>query len=200
MASYVAGDLAAFRELFDRYAPLLLRSMRRDLRSVEEGSDLVQQAFLQLHRARFDFDRTQRLKPWLFTIALNLKREHFRRVKRRPEATLETAVEPQVPARAAEMMEARQTLAHALGHLPEQQREVIELHWFDELSFQEIAAVLGATLSAVKVRAHRGYARMREVLSEAELPSGFPPSDEAVGLEPASNPEGAVAVPGVKRA
>ncbi|MDX2052249.1 MAG: sigma-70 family RNA polymerase sigma factor [Polyangiaceae bacterium] len=178
MAAYVGGEAAAFRELFDRHAPSLLRSMRRDLRSPEEAADLVQQCFLQLHRARNDFDPAQRLRPWLFTIALNLKREYFRRVKRRPEAALEVANEPHTTHRGAERLEAAQALARAFAEVPVQQREVIELHWFDELSFHEIAQVLGATVSAVKVRAHRGYARLRELLSDIELPAGALPLDE----------------------
>ncbi len=172
MIAYVAGNSAAFRELFERHAPGLLRSMKRDLRAQEEAGDLVQQCFLQLHRARLDFDPTQRLRPWLFTIALNLKREHFRRVKRRPETSLDGILEPQEAARGAQRFEAAQALARALEQIPQQQREVIELHWFDELSFHEIAEVVGATLSAVKVRAHRGYAKIREILADLELGTG----------------------------
>lgn len=172
MAAYVGGSAAAFRELFERHAPSLLRSMKRDLRAQEEAGDLVQQCFLQLHRARLDFDPTQRLRPWLFTIALNLKREHFRRVKRRPETSLEGIHEPHEAERGALRFEAAQALARALDQVSKQQREVIELHWFDELSFHEIAEVVGATLSAVKVRAHRGYAKIREILADLELGPG----------------------------
>jgi DNA-directed RNA polymerase specialized sigma24 family protein len=56
MRAYVAGDAAAFRVIFERYAPLLLRAMLRELYVREEANDLVQQTFLQLHRARRDFD------------------------------------------------------------------------------------------------------------------------------------------------
>ena len=92
----MAGDAAAFRLIFERYAPLLMRTMLRELYVREEANDLVQQTFLQLHRARADFDAGQKLKPWIFTIALNLKREYFRRKKRRPERSLdaESMLEP----------------------------------------------------------------------------------------------------------
>lgn len=173
MAAYVAGDAAAFRAIFERYAPLLLRAMLRELYVREEANDLVQQTFLQLHRARADFDPGQKLKPWVFTIAMNLKREYFRRKKRRPERSLdaEAGLEPAVAALGAARVEARRTLARVLGELPADQREVIELHWFDGLDFPEVAQVVGASLSAVKVRAHRGYVRLREVLGDtAPLP------------------------------
>lgn len=168
MSAYVSGDAVAFRVIFERYAPLLLRAMLRELYVREEANDLVQQTFLQLHRARADFDSSQKLKPWIFTIALNLKREYFRRKKRRPERSLdaEAAPEPAVAALGVARVDAQRTLARALAELPADQREVIELHWFDGLDFPEVAQVVGASLSAVKVRAHRGYVRLRHALGD----------------------------------
>jgi RNA polymerase sigma-70 factor (ECF subfamily) len=168
MQAYQGGNAAAFDELFARYASVLLGVMQRQLRTPEEAHDLVQQTFLQLHRARHDFRADAKLRPWLFTIALNLKREHFRRVKRRPESelVLDGHGDPGAAAHDVERYEAANTLARALEKLPAAQREVIELHWFGELSFNEIAKLLGASLSAVKVRAHRGYTSLREALGE----------------------------------
>ena len=54
----------------------------------------------------------------------------------------------------------------ALAKLPENQAEVIVLHWFGGLSFPEVAEAVGASLSAVKVRAHRGYERLRGLLGD----------------------------------
>ena len=167
MAAHVAGDAGAFDELFARYAPILLRVMRQQLHSQEEANDLVQQTFLQLHRARHDFRSDAKLRPWLFTIALNLKREHLRRLKRRPETelTLDGRSDPKVRSEAGRL-EAARTLQFAFEKLPQSYREVIELHWLAELSFAEIAELLGASVSAVKVRAHRGYTALREILED----------------------------------
>lgn len=165
MAAYVAGDDAAFDLLFQRYAPMLLRMMRRQLAQPEDGQELVQQTFLQLHRARLDFEPGRRLRPWLMTIAFNLKREYFRRKKRRPEAPLD--VDPAVDdpnEHRLERTQAAEGLQRALARLPEGQRVVIAMHWFDGLSFPEVAEITGLTLSAVKVRAHRGYRALRELL------------------------------------
>jgi RNA polymerase sigma-70 factor (ECF subfamily) len=167
MAAHVAGDARAFRTLFERLAPGLERVMLRDLGQREEARDLVQQAFLQLHRARLDFDPTKRLKPWLYTIALNLKRELFRRKRRRPEhsGTDEADRQPVDP-RGQLQAEARRSLAWALERIPADQREVIELHWLAGLSFPELAGSIGISVAAAKVRAHRGYVRLRELLGE----------------------------------
>jgi len=164
MARYVAdGDEAAFRELFARYAPRLTGMFRRGLADEEVVRDLLQQTFLQLHRARRDFRLGATLRPWLFSIALNLKRRHFRDRGRRPAGALQhdpPADRPDAEA-AARGGEDRARLRAALGELTEAQREVIELHWFEGLPMAEVAGRVGASLSAVKVRAHRGYERLR---------------------------------------
>jgi RNA polymerase sigma-70 factor (ECF subfamily) len=172
MKAYVRGDAAAFKVLFERYAPKLERLMLRELYAREEARDLVQQTFLQLHRARNDFDPEQRFKPWLYTIALNLQREHFRRRRRRPEALGDASDERAAPGAPHEALEAHRSLAWALGQLPEENRSVIELHWFDGLSFAEVAQSLGIGQVAAKVRAHRGYQRLRRLLGDDLEPPG----------------------------
>lgn len=182
MAAYIAGDKAAFRELFARYAPLLLRAMARDLRRAEEANDLVQQTFLHLHRSRLDFEPGRKLKPWVFTIALNLKREFFRRNKRRHETSLEDdrVAEPFEGPRGQERSDAARETARALSALPPDHREVIELHWFGGLSFPEVAEAVGSTVAAVKVRAHRGYVALRARLGDAA------PAPDPRDIEPAA--------------
>jgi RNA polymerase sigma factor (sigma-70 family) len=166
MSAYARGDEGAFAELFRRYAPVVAALLRRDLRRPEEARDLLQQVFLQLHRARHDYRAGAPLRPWLVTIALNVKRQHLRRLGRRPEAQLEAAPEEEAPApRDGDAVKLDLEVRRALAQLPEGQRDVILLHWFDGLSFPEIATVVGAKLSAVKVRAHRGYESLRRVLA-----------------------------------
>jgi RNA polymerase sigma factor (sigma-70 family) len=169
METYCQGDEDAFRLIFERYALRLQRVLRRQVPSDEDAKELVQQTFLHLHRARKDFRHGMSLRPWLFTICLNLKREHFRRKQRRPEVLVDVHDErgdrsapPHDPVQA----DVSRRLRGALGTLPPNQREVIELHWFDGLPFGEVAQVVGASVSAVKVRAHRGYVRLRAVLGD----------------------------------
>ena len=171
MLAYAEGEDRAFRELFQRYAPVLLRLLQRHVGRPADAQDLVQQTFLQVHRARRDFRPNERLRPWIMTIALNLSRDLLRRRGRRPETSVEesalplsVAVQPTVET----TNHVSQRVRAALRELPQDQRMVIELHWFEELSFEEIAAVVGATCGAARVRAHRGYAAMRKVLEPDE--------------------------------
>jgi len=167
MAAYLDGDGRAFGEIVRRYAASLLRFMRRGLYQPSDAEDLVQQTFLHVHRARSDFDMGERLVPWLFAIGLNVKRDYLRGRRRRSEhsqaaaeATLSGARDPD-----SERFAAERDLELALSQLPAAHREVIELHWFSGLSFPEVAQTLGDTTTAVKVRAHRGYVKLRELLA-----------------------------------
>ncbi len=166
MAAYTAGDSRAFRELFQRYAPLLRAMARRRVGRASDADDLVQQTFLQLHRARHDFRPGTRLRPWLVTIAMNLARDALRRRGRRPEAPIdaERLEAPADSAGGAEASDEARRVRAALAALPEDQREVIELFWLSGLPYAEISAIVGASEGAVRVRAHRGYVRLRELL------------------------------------
>jgi RNA polymerase sigma-70 factor (ECF subfamily) len=167
MLSYVQGDQAAFRELFQRYAPVLLRLLKRNLGRDADAQDLTQQTFLQLHRARHDFRRDMRLRPWIITIALNLARDLMRRRGRRPELEIDEEVLAAPQAAPAASSDERFRVRRALEELPTEQREVIELHWFEDLPFNEIAVMLGCSAGAVRVRAHRGYVNLRKSLESA---------------------------------
>lgn len=170
MAAYAAGDEARFAELFDRYAPLLLRVLRRDRIGEADARDLVQQTFLQVHRHRRDYDPKRPLRPWILTIALNLKREWYRRKGSRPEAELSEKVAAQLSTGTPpqERVEHRRRLLYALEPLKPEQREVILLHWLEGIPLPDVARIVGASLSATKLRAHRGYAAMRERLARGE--------------------------------
>src|SRR5690349_2441274 len=166
MAAYKGGDAAAFRELFDRHSPVLLRVMRHHLRRPEDARDLVQQTFLQLHRSRNDFREGAQLRPWLFTIAMNLKREYFRRTGRKPETALDLdgRDEPGVAPREYAQLEAAEVVRFALTRSPKEQREVMELHWRAGMTLTEDVVLVRDNLIAVKLRAHRAYAGTRRVL------------------------------------
>lgn len=172
MARYQArGERAAFEALFRRWAGKLHAFFRRGLWGGAAGpdetaNDLVQKTFLHVHRARADFEAGRQFRPWLYTIALNVRREEGRRRGRHREVlgvddeALEPAVDPTTTTASDRLVR------RALAELPEAQREVVLLHWYEELSFPEIAELVGASVSAVKVRAHRAYEALRERLGE----------------------------------
>jgi RNA polymerase sigma factor (sigma-70 family) len=171
MRAYCGGERAAFDELFQRYAGLLLRVARRQLETEDQARDVVQETFVRLHAARHDFRQDARLRPWVMTIAMNLVREHWRRTKRRKTSLDDTLDARPGPVAEREPLETRQRadlLRRALGQLPASQREVVELHWLQERPFAEVAEIVGTSEGAVRVRAHRAYKTLKELL-EPEL-------------------------------
>jgi RNA polymerase sigma-70 factor (ECF subfamily) len=161
MERFVQGDEQAFSELYTRHAPRLQGALRRFVGSA--AGDVLQTTFLSIVRARGRYQRGAPFRPWLYTVAINAARDHLRRHHREePTETLPDAPADPVPLPDPGLT---RTVEAALAQLPENQREAIVLHRFEGFSFKQIADMLGVTETAVKVRAHRGYERLRTLLA-----------------------------------
>ena len=161
MERFRGGDASAFDALFARHAVRVHAYLRRMV-GTTTAEDLTQTTFLSVVRSRDRFQRGARFRPWLYAIAGNAARDHVRRARfeQLDGQTPEQSEEPLLPDPAME-----KAVHVALVELPLQQREAILLHRFQGFSFGEIAETLGLTESAVKVRAHRGYVRLRMLLA-----------------------------------
>ncbi len=163
MERFVGGESAAFDALFARHAARVNAYLRRMV-GPSTADDLTQVTFLSVVRSRSRFQRGARFRPWLYAIATNAARDHVRRA--RFESPSDDGEMPEQVAETLLPDPALEKAVHAaLAQLPEQQREAILLHRFEGFSFGEIAETLGLTESAVKVRAHRGYVRLRGLLA-----------------------------------
>jgi RNA polymerase sigma-70 factor (ECF subfamily) len=178
MERYSRGDEAAFADVYDAIAPRLLGFLRKATRDDCAAEDLMQQTFLQMHRARGSFIPGARVMPWAFAIARRLMTDSARRrrVERRvfsdaPADDDRMTNEPSAAmATADELLHARRLawrVQQRLDALPEVQRIAYQLLQQDGLSLKGAADVLGTSVSAVKLRAHRAYRALRAVLREA---------------------------------
>jgi RNA polymerase sigma-70 factor (ECF subfamily) len=174
MARYAAGDDAAFAEVYDLLAPRLFGYLVRQTRDHARAEDLVQQTFLHMHRARGSFIAGAGVTPWAFAIARRLMIDGMRRGKREVLANDNedgpvSGGPAATDAAADDLVQAQQTATRirvALTHLPEQQRVAFELVKQEGMSLAEAAQVLGTTVAAVKLRAHRAYEALRAVLGD----------------------------------
>jgi len=177
MERYARGEDQAFSELYDSLAPRLRRYLIRASRDAGRADDLLQQTMLQIHRARGRFIVGADVLPWAFAIARRLLIDSFRRSKNeRRTISLETGGHEAGPVEAAAALDSAdelidgQRLARALeaelARLPESHRTAFELIKNEGLSIREAALVLGATPTAVKLRAHRAYAALRVALAD----------------------------------
>jgi RNA polymerase sigma-70 factor (ECF subfamily) len=179
MERYARGDEAAFGELYDALAPRLLGFLRKATRDACAAEDLMQLTLLHMHRARGSFISGAPVLPWAFAIARRLMTDHARR--RRVEQRLfseaaadddRMAYEP--TAAADDVLHARRLevrLRQRIEALPELQRTAYRLLQQEGLSLKSAAEVLGTSVTAVKLRAHRAYVALRAVLREAGEPS-----------------------------
>ena len=173
MDRYADGDDAAFSEIYDLLAPRLYGFLMRQTRDPSRAEDILQQTFLQIHSARGRFIRNAEVLPWAFAITRRLVIDGLRR--RRQEVSLpgdsadDDGGELSVEGRADEVLHAKQLgsrLEGGLAGLPENQRAAFELVKLEGLSYREAADVLGATVSAVKVRVHRAGLVLGDLLHE----------------------------------
>ena len=165
MQAYIRGEERAFEALFRKYAPVLTGYFLRRGLHASDAQDLVQQTFLQLHRSRDQYRAGESVRPWLFTIARNVSRDHGRRRQRRPETFCDL---DRYEAPVREVDRGHDDRAHAralaLPRLPREPRAVLKEHWFEERSFTEIADRQGAHSGTLRVRAHRACRELRKLL------------------------------------
>jgi RNA polymerase sigma-70 factor (ECF subfamily) len=176
MDRLAAGDDAAFSEVYDALAPRLHAFLLRQTRDAEVSSDVLQQTLLQMYAARRHFTPGAEVLPWAFAICRRLIIDRARRRSREPfvpepSADLDGADEP--PSSRGECPEAslarRQLSARIqreLARLPEPNRVAFELVKCEQLSMAEAAEVLGTTVTAVKLRAHKAYLALRTALAD----------------------------------
>jgi RNA polymerase sigma-70 factor, ECF subfamily len=163
MERFCEGDHAAFEVLFSRHAGAVQGFLARMVRDGALAEDLLQTTFLSVVRSRDRFERGTRFGPWLMTIAANAARDALRRRQHR-EAYQDSAPGPAPVAAAPGDPGMRKRLEDALQRLSPDQREAILLHKLEGWSYEEIASMRGISVSAARVRAHRGFEKLRQLL------------------------------------
>jgi RNA polymerase sigma-70 factor (ECF subfamily) len=171
MMAYATGDERAFAELYRRHAGRLRGWLRLRGASAADADDLLQQTFLRLHRHRAAYQRGLEVRPWLFTIARNLLRDHGRRRAAARVVTADVdAVAAALPS-AADELDGRRSLekvASALAQLPPSAREALELHWDGPDAIAAATERDGLSSSTLRVRAHRAQHALRRLLPELD--------------------------------
>ena len=167
MAQVAKGDREALEPLVRRFAVPLLTFLERMVGDRHKSEELFQEVFLAVWKHRTQYEYPRPFKPWLFAIAVNQCRAAFR-LKKLPMAPMEeTALavvgEPS-PAEALVATETAALVAHAVTQLPPQQRAVVSLRVWQELTYQDIADILDTTQGTVRAHMHHGLTALRKYL------------------------------------
>ncbi|MGH2843226.1 MAG: RNA polymerase sigma factor [Solirubrobacteraceae bacterium] len=162
-------DPTAFRELYERYADRVHSYLRRRTRDQQAALDLTAETFAEawLSRARFRDELDGNAGPWLFAIARNKLLMSVRRAGIETRARTRLGLElPRAEGETAQPSEAwLEGLDEALIDLPQAQREALRLRVQEDLAYEDIAAAMGTTPQAARVRVHRALSALRQRLS-----------------------------------
>jgi RNA polymerase sigma-70 factor (ECF subfamily) len=170
MARYQAGESDAVEELVRRLSPLLWNYFTAPRMSRSDIEDLLQDCWIRIHRARHSYRPAEPLLPWVFAIARYTRLDGYRSRRRRESRETLVATPPEIAVddqRAADRspLPAAQ-LTGLLERLPDSQREVILLLKVSGMTLQEVARATSSTAGAIKQKAHRAYARLREMIQK----------------------------------
>lgn len=169
------GDDLALNELMDRWRKPILAYLYRTVGDYETAADLSQEVFVRLYQSRKKYQTIGAFPAFVFTIASNLAKNHFRWKKRHPEAELSDQVvtaigaDPAVadPAQSLEKSEAAAAVRIAVQRLPERLRNVVIRFHFNDLTHTEIATILRCSEKTVETRLYRARKALRGQLAKA---------------------------------
>jgi RNA polymerase sigma-70 factor, ECF subfamily len=172
MARYQAGDIAAARSLIDRISPRLHRFFDAQAANRGDADDLLQEAWLRIHRVRHTFRPGRPLLPWIYAIARRVRVDHHRKSARTTgrEQRWDELSEA-VPGAVTDVQHADE-LEELLAPLSQSQREVLEMLKVAGMSIEEVAQATSCSVGSVKQKVHRAYQKLRQTMSLVELRKG----------------------------
>lgn len=181
-----AGAPAAvdFSDLFDRYQKRIFNLLYRLVGDYDDAADLTSETFVLALKAQGQFRGESQTYTWLYRIAVNLAKNHYRRQSRRdgaqarsldaagdePEEARELPDWSHTPQKMLEARELQAVVHQAIQALPEEARLVVVLRDLQGLSYQEMAEVLDTTAEIVKARLFRARSALRKRLAPYLLP------------------------------
>jgi RNA polymerase sigma-70 factor (ECF subfamily) len=180
--AHLKGDKTAFAELVRRYGDSLLGYLTRMTGSKEQAEDLFQETFKRVHE-KADTFRGSRFKSWLFVIATNVAIDGMRRRKRLKVVSLNQKLDcddgncqeisavavadnSYEPSQKTIMDEKKELVRQALETLPAKQRATLVLAYYQQLSYTEVAKVMGCSLGTVKTQMYRALKTLAQRLPD----------------------------------
>jgi RNA polymerase sigma-70 factor (ECF subfamily) len=177
MQRLAGGHEAAFNDLMARHARPVFQFLCRMLGNEDDANDLAQETFVRVYQHRASFRPGARFTTWLYTIAANLARNHYRWLARHPSVSLDAESETSgqsigevlpsydpSPDGAALATERAAAVRAAVATLPPDLREAIVLCEWQDLSAAEAAAILDTTPKAIDNRLYRARNLLRDQL------------------------------------
>ena len=179
MEQLAQGSHYAFEELLARYETAVVTFCYAFMRSREAAEDIAQETFMRVFRNARRYQPVAKFTTWLYKIAANLCINELKKGKLRQSISLHESAGPDPdgtkvieriasgdssPLSDVEKIEASSLIGKAIDHLPDDQRTTLVMVEFHHMQYQDIAEVLGVTVSAIKMRVKRARETLRETL------------------------------------
>ena len=162
-----------FNQIVRDYSERLWWHVRRFVNSHEDADDLLQEIFLKVWAALPSFRGESQLFTWVWRIATNETLNHLRKEKVRAAlkfSSVDAEMERRIQADPYfKGTQAERELAKAVLKLPEKQRQVFIMRWWDDLSYEEMSAITGTSVGALKASYHIAQDKIRSLVSEQLL-------------------------------
>ena len=166
MKQYQQADPAAAAALVELLSPQLFRFFASQMGSRTDAEDMLQDAWLRIHRVRHTYRPGEPLLPWVYAIARRVRVDHYRKRQRITSRETPAVKLPELPAPAKEPNRLL-SFEELVASLPESQREVLVMLKVNDLTIEGVARAMSSTVGAVKQKAHRAYERLRILLERA---------------------------------
>lgn len=167
------GNTLAFKTLVDRHKKKAYYTALKLVGDPDDAYDLSQEAFIRVYNARRRYDETHPFYAWFYTIIRNLARNHVRKRNVRFEYAIQTKQSSKgnlemsdSPEYIVEADEAKKAMWAAIDKLPYDHREIIILRHFEDMSYEEIAGILGIAVGSVMSRLYYARKKLRDLLGE----------------------------------
>lgn len=167
----------AFRTLVTNHQDMIVNTCYGFVKNLADAEDVAQEVFIEVYRSIHKFRADAKLSTWLYRIAVNKSIDFLRKKKRKSwlgsiqgmfesEDKVNAIADKRQPnpQKALEQSERREILQSAIDKLTENQRIAFTLHKFEGLSYKEIAAIMGLSISAVESLMHRGKKNLKKLL------------------------------------
>lgn len=164
LESLIRGDAGSFNDLVEMYEKMIYRFIYQMVHDVQTAEDLTQDVFIKVYQNLYKINNEFLLKPWIFKIAYNITLNYLKRNRR----NITYSIDENIPGGdCIGQYETRQVILESIQSLKPDCRAIFILKLVEDLSFEQIAAILGISTGAVKMKFYRNKKELVNRLSQS---------------------------------
>ena len=171
IAEFKSGNKRAFNALVNKYRERVYNIIYRMLRNEDEALDLSQDVFVKVYKSLDKFRGESAFYTWLYRIAVNLSINYVKRNKHRKFEDVQTyafklKTKHENPQQEYEKIELKRAIEKAMHNLPNKQRAIFIMRYYENLSHKEIAEITGKSIGSVKANYHHALQKLKSELKD----------------------------------